>query len=344
MSSQTEAITIVAEVGESEAETVDQASKVSRSSPSSSLSSIARRLAHEPLIHFLLAGAVLFSIGTLLARDSAPTRNQSSIHVSSAEIQRLSEVWGRQYGRAPNPTQMKNLVDEYIREEIFYREALASGLDKDDIIIRRRLVEKMEFLSQEVASAEPSENELQDFFNRNRERFRIPAQAAFSHIYFSSSRRGSVAESDARNALATLRSSKVSSSAASNLGDSFMLQNEYPAQTEAEVQGLFGEDFANQLFRLNPGTWEGPIRSSYGLHLVRISQSTPSRLPELSEVRTQVVTDFKNQRLQNMSEAYYARLRARYRVDVDNAASAAAQSQPSPALKNAEAREPADAD
>ena len=350
MSSQTEAITIVAGIREGESESAKpDTAKLPNGALLPDLPSLTKKLAHEPLIHFLLVGAVLFTAGALLSRDKSFTGSgQNSIHVSSAEIQRLSEVWSRQYGRAPNPAQMKNLIDEYIREEILYREALASGLDKDDTIIRRRLVEKMEFLSQEVAAAEPAESELQDFFNRNREKFRIPAQAAFSHIYFSSSRRGTAAESDARNALTTLRSSNASSLRASNLGDNFMLQNEYPAQTEAEVQGLFGQEFASELFRLNPGTWEGPIRSSYGLHLARISQYTPSRLPEFAEVRTQVVTDFKNQRLQNTSEAYYARLRARYRVDVDNAALAAVKLQPAPAvdnsLKNAEAREPADAD
>lgn len=295
------------------------------------MKSLAAKLAREPLVHFLLSGTLLFLVGTLLSRDTVAAGSQSSIRVSRAEIERLTEVWSRQYGRAPDSAQVKNLVDEYIREEILYREAIASGLDKGDTIIRRRLVEKMEFLSQEVASADPSERELQEYFDRNRDKFMVPAQVAFSHIYFSTSKRGPTAESDARNALAKLRSQP--SAQASGLGDTFMLQSEYPAQTQEEIKGLFGEEFVGELFQLGSGRWEGPIRSSYGLHLVKISQYVPSRVPELAEVRSQVVTDFKNQRLQDASEAYYARLRARYRIDVDNAALAAAQSQSNSAPK-----------
>jgi peptidyl-prolyl cis-trans isomerase C len=268
--------------------------------------------------------------------------DQSGIRVSRAEIERLSEVWTRQYGRAPDSAEIKNLVDEYIREEILYREAIASGLDKGDTIIRRRLVEKMEFLSQELADADPSDNELLEYFNRNREKFRIPAQVAFSHTYFSTSKRGAAAESEAEHALRTLR--RPSSPDASQLGDSFMLQSEYPAQTQEEIKGLFGEEFADNLFQLHLGTWEGPIRSSYGLHLVKISRYLPSRIPELAEVRNRVLTDFKNQQLQDASEAYYARLRSRYRVDVDNAALAAAQSPPKQPPNHSGARESATPD
>jgi peptidyl-prolyl cis-trans isomerase C len=332
MASQIEAITIVSGVGQRPSEDIRHDGATGSQG---ARRSIASRLLREPLIHFLLAGGLLFVAGTFLSREKDSGRNQTSIHVSAAEIKRLAEVWSRQYGRGPESAQMKNLVDEYIREEILYREAMASGLDKDDTIIRRRLVEKMEFLSQEVASAEPSESELKEFSSRNREKFRVPAQVAFSHIYFSISKRGPAAETDAVSALATLRSKK-SRSKGSSLGDTFMLQSEYPAQTQEEIKGLFGDAFARRLFQFRSGQWEGPIRSSYGFHLVRISQYMPSRLPELLEVRNQVVTDFKNQRLQHASEAYYARLRSRYRVDVDDAALAAAPSSAAPNSRSAQ--------
>jgi hypothetical protein len=272
------------------------------------------RLIREPLVHFLAAGVLLFLAASLVEslRDVS-----TDIHVSSAEIQRLHDGWTRQYGRPPDARQMQNLIADYIREEVYYREALASGLDKDDTIIRRRLVEKMEFLSQEIASGESSPQELQNYFEHNREKFRIPAQVAFSHLFFSSSRRADP-QDDARRALALVRKHGGNSGAA--LGDPFMLQKEYPLETQAEVTALFGDEFAASLFRLAAGEWQGPIRSTYGWHAVRISQSIPSRLPELAEVRQQVETEFKSEQLQKASDAYYARLRSHYRIHVDDAA------------------------
>jgi parvulin-like peptidyl-prolyl isomerase len=225
---------------------------------------------------------------------------------------------------------MQNLIDDYVREEVLYREALASGLDKDDTIIRRRLVEKMEFLSQEVASVPPSEKALQEYFEANREKFRIPGEVAFSHIYFSTSKRSSGAEGDARRALASLNSRRISIAQFSGMGDPFMLQNEYPLQTQQQIKELFGDEFSGKIFQLEPEAWAGPLRSGYGFHLVRILQKFPSRVPELAEVRGQVMTDFKNRRLQTASEAFYSQLRRRYQVDIDKAALAAAESQKSP--------------
>jgi peptidyl-prolyl cis-trans isomerase C len=299
-----------------------------------SRSAMLRRLVREPLLHFLVAGTVLFSTATLFDRFSNSSTNASRIQISAPEIQRLREVWIRQWGRAPDSKQMESLINDYVRDEILYREALASGLDKDDTIIRRRLVEKMEFLSQELASATPSDKDLQEYFEGNRDTFRIPAQIAFTHIYFSTSKRGPAAEDDASRALARLSSHGISSAQLSSLGDPFMLQNEYPLQTQQQVKALFGEEFAGRLFRLEPGAWIGPCRSGYGFHLVRVLQKLPSRVPELAEVRSQVLTDLRNHRLQATSESFYAQLRRKYQVGVDKAAISAMEAQPSSPSNN----------
>jgi parvulin-like peptidyl-prolyl isomerase len=201
----------------------------------------------------------------------------------------------------------------------------------------------MEFLSQELASATPSEKNLQEYFERNRETFRIPAQIAFTHIYFSTSKRGSGAEDDASRALAKLTSHSISSAQPPTLGDPFMLQNEYPVQTQQQVKELFGEEFAGKLFELEPGTsaWVGPLRSGYGFHLVRILQKLPSRVPELAEVRSEVVTDLRNHRLQTTSETFYAQLRRKYQVDVDKAAFSTVEAQQTSAPGNSGTRDAA---
>jgi hypothetical protein len=139
---------------------------------------VLHRMLHEPLLHYLVIGAVLFGLGNLFDRSTKANVSATRIEVSAAEIQRIREVWIRQRGFAPDASQMKNLVGEYIREEVLYREAVASNLDRDDTIIRRRLVEKMEFLSQGTASNSPSGKDLQEYFQANRDKFRIPAQVA----------------------------------------------------------------------------------------------------------------------------------------------------------------------
>lgn len=275
-------------------------------------------LSHQPLVHFLIAGVLLFAGATFFESRSSTT--SKTIQVTSVEVQRLKDVWSRQYGRNPSAVELKNLVEESVREEIYYREAIASGLDKGDSIIRRRLVEKMEFLSQEIAAGDPSDSELQEYFLKNRNKFEAPAQAAFVHIFFSPAKHGSALDADVQNALSRLRSEKTNSSLASELGDSFMLQNEYPPQSRDEVNALFGDQFADGLFAQIPGQWAGPIRSSYGIHLVRIEQFKPAHIPELAEIRNQVVTAYKNDRLQTATEAYYAGLRQRYSVKIDDAA------------------------
>lgn len=288
------------------------------------------KLIRQPLIHFLLAGVVLFTAASVIERNGASSFK--TIHIKNAEIQRLQDVWSRQYGRNPTPAELQSLVNDYIREEIYYREAVGSGLDKEDTIIRRRLVEKMEFLSQEVADGDPDENELQAYFQKNQKRFQIPAQAAFTHIFFSPAKRGASIQTDVEHVRNLLASQKANEKLAGSLGDPFMLQSEYPPQTPDEVKALFGEEFAAGLFASSPGQWTGPIRSSYGLHLVRITQYTPPHVPNLEEVRNKVLTDFKNERLQTASEKYYASLRKRYRVQVDNEAFAPEIS--SPAISN----------
>lgn len=304
-------------------------------------SAMLQRFVREPLLHFLVAGAVLFGLATLFERFTDADANASRIQVSTPEIQRLREVWIRQWGRSPDSRQMESLINDYVRDEILYREALASGLDKDDTIIRRRLVEKMEFLSQELASTTPSDKDLHEYFDRNRDTFRIPAQIAFTHIYFSTSKRGSGAEDDANRALAGLSSNGVSSAQFSTLGDPFMLQNEYPLQTQQQVKELFGEEFAGKLFRLAPGAsaWVGPLRSGYGFHLVHILQKLPSRVPELAEVQSEVLTDLRNHRLQTTSETFYAQLRRKYQVDVDKGAVSAVEAQRSSAPNNSGTRD-----
>lgn len=276
-----------------------------------------RRLLREPLVHFLAAGLVLFGLSALLGESFGAGDDRRRIEVSAGRIRQLRDTWTRQRGVPPTRAQLDGLIEDFIREEVLYREAIASGLDQGDAIVRRRLAQKVEFLAQSVASTvEPTDAELQAFFEANSERYVVPEQVGFEHVYFSRERRGPGAEEAARGALALLTAGGPAAAEAAALGDRFMLQRAYPPQTRDQIRDLFGPRFAARVFELPPDVWTGPVESSYGAHLVRVRRRVPSRLPALAEVRGAVTRDLDEQRLRSAADEYYARLRARFEIEI----------------------------
>lgn len=286
------------------------------------LSSRMKLLAREPLVHFLVLGGSLFLLQGLL-RDPAAD-GERRIEVGRGQIERLAAAWTRQRGREPGARELQELVDGYVREEIFYREALRLGLDRDDIVVRRRLTQKLEFLLQDLeVEDEPSDEELQRFFAENRARYDKPPRVTFSHIFFSSDRRHD-ARSDAQALLDRLHSPAPSGQPGPDDGDSFWLHTHYAERSRREVAQLFGEGFAEAVFSLaqglSPGRgaehWQGPVASAYGYHLVRVVDFLPSRSLDLHEVRKRVVGDWRSARRREANEAAYERLQERYDVVV----------------------------
>ncbi|MBM3777487.1 MAG: peptidyl-prolyl cis-trans isomerase [Acidimicrobiia bacterium] len=276
---------------------------------------LVRAALREPLVHFLVAGAFILAASAWL-NPSEDRHNR--IHVTADRIQQLHETWSTQWGEPPDEAQLRTLVEDFIREEVLYREALASGLDQNDSIIRRRLAQKIEFLAQGVTMTEPTDEELRAFFDQHRARYEIPAGVSFEHVFFGDANgKGSGRGASVGEILAGLRSGGVPAAKVRGLGDPFMLQLEYPLQTQTEVRNLFGVEFAERLFTLPVGEWAGPVRSAYGQHLVRVRESEDRRLPDLHEVRDQVATELKRQRAQALVDTYYERLRERYVVEID---------------------------
>lgn len=278
-----------------------------------------RKLWREPLLHFFLLGTLLFLLGGS-TRGPGGARS-TSIRVTQADLDRLSAVWQTQWGRPPNGQEMLALVRGWVREEVLYREALAMGLDRDDTIIRRRLVQKMEFLSEDTTEpGEPGEEELAAFLAANPERFTVPARVDFEHVYVSSDQRGEQAEADARALLAELRAGRADPR---DLGDRFMLQREYVRKSQTEIAQLFGRDFAEQLFALEPGDWCGPVVSGYGLHLVRVRSRSEPRLPSVDEIRPELARELLADRSRQANRRAYERIRDRYDITFDDPALAA---------------------
>ena len=216
---------------------------------------------------------------------------------------------------APTPDELRSLVESRVREEILYREALALGLDQGDTIVKRRLAQKMEFLFEDVSALrEPTSAELAGWFGEHAERFARPARATFRHLYFSPDRRGARARDDAARALEKLAGAPVDAPDARALGDPFMFQDYFGDRPFGEVASSFGPPFAEKLFQLAPGSWQGPIESGYGWHLVFVDSITPSQTPALEDVQAEVRTAWVEAQRDEVRRRAFERMRARYEI------------------------------
>ena len=274
-----------------------------------------RRWLREPLVQFVLIGAVLF-LGYRAMHPSPGAGSPSTrIELTEDDLRQMSVAWLAQGRPAPTPEQMRSLVDMRVREEILYREALALGLDKGDTIVKRRLAQKMEFLFEDVSALrEPTREELKVWIEKNSDRFTLPPRASFRHLYFSPDRRRARAREDAVRALETLRAKPASAQMAAALADPFMFQDYYGDRSFEEMAKLFGPRFARALLQQPPGSWQGPIESGYGWHLVWVDSLTPARVPAFEEVETEAKTEWMaDQRAETRRRAYEA-MRARYEI------------------------------
>jgi peptidyl-prolyl cis-trans isomerase C len=273
------------------------------------------RLLREPLTQFLLLGLLLFVGYHGLGRGGDPRGQSGRIELTADDLKQIGLAWVAQGRAAPSPEEMRSLVDAWVREEILYREALAAGLDKDDTIVRRRMAQKMEFLFEDVAALrEPTADELRAWFEKNAERFTLPARATFRQLYFSPDRRGASARDDATRALQKMAGRPMDSPEATALGDPFMFQDYYGDRAPDDVAKTFGPGFARALFQLTPGAWAGPIESGYGWHLVWVDTMTPARVPALEEVEPDVRTGWIEDRRVEIRQKAFDAMRARYEV------------------------------
>jgi hypothetical protein len=273
------------------------------------------RLLREPLLHFFVLGAGIFLLFGVIG--DSDERQPEEIVVKAGQIDRLVEGWKKTRMRAPTLAELEGLIADHIREEVYYREALALGLDRDDLIIRRRMRQKMEFLSQDLAArADPTEADLQAFLEENASTFRIESRLTFRHVYFSSDRRRDDVQGDATRLLARLRGSGGTTDTRS-LGDPFLLPVEFTSLPASEVKSLFGGDFAARLLALEPGAWQGPVRSGYGLHLVFVHERSDPQAPDLAEVRNAVEREWREARRREANEAIYREVLQRYEVVIE---------------------------
>jgi parvulin-like peptidyl-prolyl isomerase len=227
----------------------------------------------------------------------------------------MQTAWQKRWNRPPTAQEFDGLVQQYIRETVLYREALTMGLNQHDQVIRRRLAQKLEFLAKDLETlTPPTEEELQAYFEENRDRYQQPKRYTFTQIFFDPDKRGDATLPEAEEIKARLIGRGDAIDDAGALGDSSMLQNYFPQKDQAEIQKQFGSGFAESLVALAPGQWHGPVLSGYGVHLVYVSDISKPPLPVFAEVRERVAQEWTAEKGEELNERFYVNLRDQYRI------------------------------
>jgi len=288
--------------------------------PGSKVSAKLLRIAREPLLHFVVIGASIYLVFGLFGQSESNQAvvEENTIVVTKGEMNWLGQMWQKKWNRPPTNEEMVGLVRNHLREAVLYREAVAMGLDKDDVIIRRRMAQKLEFLAQDLIQPEtPSEKELQGFFKENIDRYQIPPLITFTHVFLDPDKRGDSTLADAEVLMAELIASAKVPDETSDLGDRFMLQAYYPERAEADLSKLFGSEFAKSVMSLEPKRWHGPVLSGYGTHLVYLHERRESPLPTFEQVADRVREDLENEQREQLNEEYIKSLLDRYNVVIE---------------------------
>jgi PPIC-type PPIASE domain len=271
------------------------------------------RLLREPLLHFFLIGVALFGLYGWLQGDvlSSPTE----IFVSRGQLQSLQIQFERVWRRPATKEELQGLVDNWVREEVFYREGIAMALDRDDPIVRRRIGQKLEFILDSAAPPLPTDAELQAWLDAHPDDYQIEPIYSLRQVFFDPARHGDKLDAAIAAARRGLERDKPVD------GDPTLLPAAMNAARATEVIQVFGDEFVTGLKTLPIGGWQGPIRSSFGLHLVELSMRQNGGRAKLRDVRAAVERDLSHSRTEDAKAAVYKKLRSNYSVRIDDAGS-----------------------
>ena len=266
----------------------------------------------EPLVHFLSAGLAIFLIfGTL--RQEVDTGDRRIV-VNEQQVKRLAMQWSQTWQRPPNSAELDGLIRDYIKEEIYYREALRLGLDKDDMVVRRRMRSKMEFLAKsETENMTATDAALQAWLDKYPARYAPESVYSLDQVYVSTTGSGDASLAKAKSVLIQLQAGAK----ANGLGDQISLPRSMDAATASNINREFGEEFALALKALPTGSWAGPIASGFGLHLVRVRSVQAPHKPRLAEVRQAVENDWRVATRETRENQAYQALLDGYQIAIE---------------------------
>ncbi len=266
----------------------------------------------DPLVHFIVLGGLLFA-GFRIAKGSL---NGEDIIVSRGQVEQLRLGFTRSWLRPPTDLELKALVEDHIREEVFVREALELKLGENDVIVRRRLRQKLEFILEDAETiSEPSEANLLRFYEEQHKISEDETAISFIQIYFDINKHNSQLDTTMASALKELRAGTLSPD---NLGDPLLIGDHFELVASSEIRKQWGDAFAKELLKAALGQWQGPIESPYGKHLVFVEERKKNLKPNFTEIKEQVRKDyFERERLAAQKRRYES-LRSRYRVVIED--------------------------
>jgi hypothetical protein len=287
------------------------------------------KIVGQPFVRFLFLGAVFYGLYTLIGAPG-PEDADRVIRVTTADISRLDAAWRARWNRPPTQEELTGLVKASIQEEALYRHAVAMGLDKNDVVVRRMLGQKLQTLAQNLLelSLSPTEQELMTYFDANSQRYQPPDLITFTQLFLNPDQRGDRTLEDAEEILTRLRTLPEPTEGIDGLGDSFMLQRYYPSKTQLDISKQFGQGFMQSVFELSPGEWHGPVLSGYGVHLVYVHYLEEHPLPELDAVRDRVKEDWLDEKRREFQDAYIEEILTSYEVIIDETSSEAPDTTP----------------
>jgi len=281
----------------------------------------ARNLLREPLLHFLVIGAAMFLFFHASGGGSAGP-GSTRIVVTPGQIAHLEAGFTRTWSRAPSEDEVKTLLDEWVREEIAVREAMGAGLDRDDTVVRRRLRQKLEFLVEDAAEAQPpTDDVLKAWLDQHAEQFRAEPRIALRQVLLKHEKRGASVEADAAALLERLKAAG-GGARIDDAGDATMLPGELQLTPLRDVERVFGGAFVKQLETIEPGQWAGPVRSGYGLHLVFIRERIEGSMPGFDALRPVALREVLAERRRQQIAEMYDQLLKKYTVVVERAPAA----------------------
>jgi hypothetical protein len=274
------------------------------------------KIVREPLAQFLVLGTMVF--GAYAALDtSSPSANTEVIEVGQGQLDQMFETFSRTWQRPPTEAEFKGLVDGYVKEEVFYREGKKMGLDENDTIFRRRMQQKLEFLL-EPGSEElrPKAGELEAYFKLHADAYKAPAMLEFEQLFF---RSNTTDDAGALAALQALEKLKIDPKAAetTSIGDPTILPATMALAGADMIASNFGDAFANAVMQAPMNQWSGPVRSTFGVHLVRPARKVAASTPSFDAVRASVQSDWEASRRREIASRRYEEMKKQYEVRVN---------------------------
>ena len=273
------------------------------------------KLLREPLVHFLLLGAAIFATFSLLSRHRVDKPGE--IVITQGTLENLVTGFTRTWQRPPTQEELRGLMTDYVREEVAYRRAVAMGLDRDDTIVRRRLRQKLEFLSDDLsARVMPTDADLQVFLQSHVDNFKTETTFTFRQIYLNPQLHGTNLQRDEARLLADLQPARQQSDL-TPLGDPFLLPQSFQNFSLSEVKKVLGDQFAIGLSTVAPGRWQAGVVSGYGAHLVYVVQCHEGRLPSLTEIHDEVRRQWLDAKRGEATEKLYEALLKGYTIRIE---------------------------